>query len=220
MTGSAPESARRGHVLIARLDSLGDLLLAGPAVRAAACSAARVTMLVGEGRREDASLLPGVDEVIEFAAPWVVFEPGAVQPDKISALITEDSRRRGRRRADLDIFSPIAPATGAAAPDGRRRLDRCDQRGLPRLAARSAPSNPPAAPRARTKPLPGAGRRFPARRDGASPSCARPLPEVAPWTGSDPYLVFHPGASTQFPPAQRQNTAECWWPAWWTPAIG
>jgi ADP-heptose:LPS heptosyltransferase len=70
MTAPAPESARRGHVLLARLDSLGDLLLAGPAVRAVAGSAAKVTMLVGEGRREDASLLPCIDEVIEFAAPW------------------------------------------------------------------------------------------------------------------------------------------------------
>ncbi len=58
MSGPAPESARRGHILIARLDSLGDLLLTGPAVRAVAGSAAKVTMLVGEGRRPMLSCYP------------------------------------------------------------------------------------------------------------------------------------------------------------------
>ena len=45
------------RVLVARLDSLGDVLLAGPAVRAVAARA-QVTMLVRSGLSE-AQLLPG-----------------------------------------------------------------------------------------------------------------------------------------------------------------
>ena len=33
---TAPDRVRRGRMLLARLDSLGDILLAGPAVRAVA----------------------------------------------------------------------------------------------------------------------------------------------------------------------------------------
>ncbi|MGI3780607.1 MAG: hypothetical protein ACRYG2_07485, partial [Janthinobacterium lividum] len=76
-----------GHVLVARLDSVGDLLLSGPAVRAVAASSARVTMLVGRGRAAVARLLPGVDDVLEFDAPWIVADPGPVDPAAVDALV-------------------------------------------------------------------------------------------------------------------------------------
>ncbi len=82
-------SAPHGHVLVARLDSVGDVLLAGPAVRAVAASAERVTMLVGRGRGAVARLLPGVDDVIEYAAPWVVPDPGALDPAEVEALLAQ-----------------------------------------------------------------------------------------------------------------------------------
>lgn len=82
-------TAPHGHVLVARLDSVGDILLAGPAVRAVAASAARVTMLVGRGRTAVARLLPGVDEVIEFEAPWVVPDPGGLDPTRVEALVAQ-----------------------------------------------------------------------------------------------------------------------------------
>ena len=47
------------RVLVARLDSLGDVLLAGPALRAVAAGG-QVTMLVRTGLDEAAELLPGV----------------------------------------------------------------------------------------------------------------------------------------------------------------
>lgn len=84
---SAP--APHGHVLVARLDSVGDILLAGPAVRAVAASAERVTMLVGRGRGAVARLLPGVDDVIEYAAPWVVPDPGALDAAAVDTLVRE-----------------------------------------------------------------------------------------------------------------------------------
>jgi len=85
-----------GHVLVARLDSVGDILLGGPAVRAVAASADKVTMLVGRGRAAAARLLPGVDDVLEFDAPWVVPDPGPLDPAAVDALVA------AVRRAEVD----------------------------------------------------------------------------------------------------------------------
>lgn len=63
--------APRPRVLVARLDSFGDVLVAGPAVRAVAAGATHVTMLCGPQGAPAAALLPGVDRVRVWAAPWV-----------------------------------------------------------------------------------------------------------------------------------------------------
>jgi ADP-heptose:LPS heptosyltransferase len=76
-----------GHVLLARLDSQGDVLLAGPAVRAVAAGARRVTMLAGPRGRAAADLLPGVDEVHEYRAPWIDPDPEPVRPADVDALV-------------------------------------------------------------------------------------------------------------------------------------
>jgi ADP-heptose:LPS heptosyltransferase len=73
-------------VLVARLDGAGDVLLAGPAVRAIARSA-RVTMLVGPAGEEAARLLPGVAEVRVWACPWVLGDPPPVRREEIDALV-------------------------------------------------------------------------------------------------------------------------------------
>ena len=66
------------HVLYARLDNDGDVLLQGPAVRAVAANAERVTFLCGPRGRRAAELLPGVDEVLTHEAPWIDPEPQPV----------------------------------------------------------------------------------------------------------------------------------------------
>ena len=204
MTGSAPESARRGHVLLARLDSLGDLLLAGPAVRAAAGSAAKVTLLVGEGRREDASLLPGVDEVIEFAAPWVVFDPGPVQPEKISALIRTVHNAEVDAALILTSFHqsplPLALLLRMAGVAWIGAISEDYPGSLLDLRHRIHQQLPE--PERNLSLAQAAG--FLPDEQGARLSVRQPLPEVASRTGSDPYLVFHPGAST----SSRRPTAE------------
>ena len=75
------------HVLVARLDSDGDVLLAGPAVRAVAAAASRVTMLVGPRGRRAAELLPGVDAIVEHRAPWIDPEPPPVDRAATLALV-------------------------------------------------------------------------------------------------------------------------------------
>jgi ADP-heptose:LPS heptosyltransferase len=75
------------HVLIARMDSEGDVLLAGPAVRAAAAHTDRVTLLCGPRGRHAAALLPGTDEVIVHHAAWIDAEPEPVDPVATGRLV-------------------------------------------------------------------------------------------------------------------------------------
>ena len=79
----------RGHVLYARLDNDGDVLLQGPAIRAVAANADRVTLLCGPRGRRAADLLPGVDQVLVHRAPWIDPEPEPVDRAKTDALVEE-----------------------------------------------------------------------------------------------------------------------------------
>lgn len=90
-----PAMTRTPHVLVARLDNDGDVLLAGPAVRAVAAGAGRVTLLCGPRGESAAALLPGVDEVIVHRAPWIDPEPEPVSREDTLALVD--------RLAGLDV---------------------------------------------------------------------------------------------------------------------
>ena len=76
-----------GHVLIARLDNAGDVLLAGPAIRAVAARARRTTLLVGPRGLEAAALLPGVDAITVYRAPWIDPEPEPVDAHDTGAFV-------------------------------------------------------------------------------------------------------------------------------------
>lgn len=71
---------------MARLDSDGDVLLAGPAVRAVA-TRSTVTLLVGPQGWQAAELLPGVADIIEWSCPWIVADPSPVDPADINRLV-------------------------------------------------------------------------------------------------------------------------------------
>ena len=75
------------HVLVVRLDNDGDVLLSGPAVRAVAAGARRVTLLCGPRGAEAASLLPGLDRVVVHRAPWIDPEPKPVSREETLALV-------------------------------------------------------------------------------------------------------------------------------------
>ncbi len=79
----------RGHVLVARLDNDGDVLLTGPAIRAVAAGAERVTLLCGPRGRRAAELLPGVDAVVVHRAAWIDLEPVPVDRAAMLALVDE-----------------------------------------------------------------------------------------------------------------------------------
>ncbi len=82
-------TARAEHVLAARLDNDGDVLLAGPAIRAVAAGANRVTLLCGPHGRAAAELLPGLDEVLVHRAPWIDPEPAPIGPAAQLALVDD-----------------------------------------------------------------------------------------------------------------------------------
>jgi ADP-heptose:LPS heptosyltransferase len=201
---TAPDRIRHGRILLARLDSLGDILLAGPAVRAVAAAAASVTMLVGAGRTPAARLLPGVADVIEFDAPWVVFDAQPVRPEAVSELVKTVQRSRFDGALILTSFHqsalPLAlllrlagvPWIGAISEDYPGSL--LDLRLRP-------PGDMPEAER--NLYVVGEAGFLP---DGLGSALAvrRPLPDVRREVGTEPYVVFHPGAAV---PARRP-TAE------------
>jgi ADP-heptose:LPS heptosyltransferase len=75
--------------LVARLDSAGDVLISGPAVRAVAAQHSRMVVLAGPNGSAAARLLPGVDEVIEWQAPWVDFDSPRLTADHVEGLVKQ-----------------------------------------------------------------------------------------------------------------------------------
>src|SRR3712207_55196 len=118
---------RSTHVLYARLDNDGDVLLAGPAIRAVAADADRVTLLCGPRGRRAAELLPGVDEVLVHHCPWIDAHPEPVTREATEALVADVAGRGVDRAFILTSFhqSPLPLAL-------LRRLA-----GVPELAATS-----------------------------------------------------------------------------------
>jgi ADP-heptose:LPS heptosyltransferase len=75
------------RMLAVRLDNEGDVLLAGPAVRALAAGSDHVALLCGPRGRQAAALLPGVDEVLCWHAPWIDPEPDPVSRADVESLV-------------------------------------------------------------------------------------------------------------------------------------
>src|SRR5690606_11714351 len=84
MGGAAMSGPR---VLVARLDDAGDVLLAGPAVRAVRERAGEVVFLAGPAGGAAAELLPGVDRVVVWRAPWILGDPPPVDRSEVDALV-------------------------------------------------------------------------------------------------------------------------------------
>lgn len=84
------QSARR--ILAVRLDGLGDLVMTGPALRALKEQNPdrHLTLLTSPAGAEAATLLPGLDEVLSYPAPWM-------KPD----------RRLGNSRTDLEMVERL-----------------------------------------------------------------------------------------------------------------
>lgn len=76
-----------GHVLAVRSDSTGDVLLTGPALRAIAARADRVTLLCGPRGEAAGRLLPGVDRVEVAELPWIDPKPKPVERDQTLELV-------------------------------------------------------------------------------------------------------------------------------------
>lgn len=182
------------HVLVARLDNAGDVLLAGPAVRAVATGARRVTLLCGRAGRGAAALLPGVDQVVVFDAPWVSFDAPSVDRAAVDALVS--------RLSDLRIDEAIVLTSFHQSPLPLALLLRLA--GVARVAAISVDYpgrlldvrhevDDDVHEVERALSLVGTlGYVLPPGDDGRL-TVRRPLPDVQPF--DEPYVVLHPGAS-------------------------
>ena len=197
----------RTTVLVARLDNAGDVLLAGPAVRAVAAQAERVVMLVGPPGRPAAELLPGVDAVIEWRAPWIDPDPQPVTEELVGRL------RQQIRSLGVDAALILTSFHQSSLP--LALLLRMD--GVPWIGAISddypgslldlrhhVPGDPPEAERALSLAT-AAGFRLPTGDDGRL-AVRRPLPDVSGLVGEPGYVVLHPGASV---PARQWPLARC-----------
>ncbi|PSL53822.1 ADP-heptose:LPS heptosyltransferase [Saccharothrix carnea] len=74
------------RTLVARLDNDGDVLLAGPAIRAAA-HAGEVVLLCGHSGAQAAALLPGVHRVVRWDCPWIANPAPEVRTPDVEGIV-------------------------------------------------------------------------------------------------------------------------------------
>jgi ADP-heptose:LPS heptosyltransferase len=181
------------RVLVARMDNAGDVVLAGPAVRAVAAHTGPVTFLCGARGRAAAELLPGVGEVIEWTAPWIDPEPERVSASDVLALAGLLRRRFAaaivltsyhQSALPLALLLRMADVPYVAAYSEDYPGSLLDLRALPDDDVHEVQRSLDLVRRA-GYPLPeGDDGRLRLRRRGRMPSGLAP-----------PYVVVHPGAS-------------------------
>jgi ADP-heptose:LPS heptosyltransferase len=184
------------NTLVVRLDNAGDVLLAGPAVRAAAAGSDRVTLLAGPNGAAAARLLPGVDEVLEWRCPWIDACPDPVRRADMDHVVENLAQKQLDRALVLTSFhqSPLptalvlrmagVPWVGAISVDYPGSL-----LDLRHQVDEMLPEPERALSLARA-----AGFELPCGDTGRL-AVHRPLPEVGGLLPEEPFVVLHPGTS-------------------------
>jgi ADP-heptose:LPS heptosyltransferase len=196
-------------VLVVRLDSMGDVLATGPAVRAVAAGASRVTMLASPLGADAARLLPGVDEVLVWPCPWILNPAPAVERADITSIL------QTLRKLNLDEAVILTSFHQSSLPTALLlRLA-----GVPRIVA-SSEDYPGSLLDLRLPPAPegpeplrmlhvvrSAGFSLPAGDDARL--AVRPVADTSATLGvspDTPYIAVHPGTTA----AARAYPAERW----------
>jgi ADP-heptose:LPS heptosyltransferase len=195
-----------GRLLVARLDSLGDVLLAGPAVRAVAngrqpegSQPNHVVMLCGRQGQAAASMLPGVAEAYSWDCPWIMNPGPRMTGPHADRLIDYVRNSRITEAVILTSFhqSPLPLAvmlrlagveriSGASTDYAGSLLDVRLKPG------EDFPEDQPESERALGIAR-AAGFRLPAGDDGKLR--VDPVPDVQELVGEGPYVVVHPGTA-------------------------
>jgi ADP-heptose:LPS heptosyltransferase len=181
--------------LVARLDNIGDVVLAGPAVRALANGADHVMFLAGPAGAETARLLPGVDQVVEFDAPWVPLDPRPFVPEAASGLVSRVQEERIDEAVILTSFhqSPLPLALLLrAAGVGHIVATSTDYPGA-LLDVRVSYDNTLHEVEQSLLTCREGGFDLPQSDDGAL--LLRTEPSDVGWLPTRPFVVIHPGAS-------------------------
>ncbi|GAA3119956.1 glycosyltransferase family 9 protein [Streptosporangium carneum] len=193
-------AAVEGTVLVTRTDNAGDVLLAGPAIRAVAHGAKEVVLLAGPNGRAAAGLLPCVSRVLEWRTPWIDPEPPPMTGGHAARLIEAVRATAPETALILTSFhqSPLplalllrlagVPVIAAICADYPGSL----------LDVRHVVDETVDVPEAeRMLSLArAAGFELPPGDDGRL-AVRRPLPAVEHLTGPPGYVVVHPGVSAQ-----------------------
>ncbi|CAL9622363.1 hypothetical protein SUDANB15_05857 [Streptomyces sp. enrichment culture] len=190
--------------LVTRLDNFGDVLLAGPAVRAVAARADTVTLLCGPHGAPAARLLPGVDEVLVWDAPWAGFQPPEVRREEIDALVAAVAATDADTALVLTSFhqSPL-PTALLLRLAGVRRI-AADSEDYPGSLLDVRHHRAPHAHEAEAALDLAEAAGFPRVDDGRLR--VLPPPPVDELTGPAGYVVVHPGASV---PARAWSPERC-----------
>jgi ADP-heptose:LPS heptosyltransferase len=199
-----------GRILVVRLDSDGDVLLAGPAVRAVAANGADVVMLVSPRGRQAAELLPGVADAIVWRCPWIDPQPPPVAEEDLTWLVRRVRAAGVQEAIVLTSFHQSALPTALLLR----------MAGVPRITAAST-DYPGSLLDRRLRPgidfddnlaeplralavVEAAGFRLAAGDDGRL--AVLPPPCVTHLVPNEPYLVLHPGTSV---PARAWSPDRC-----------
>ena len=75
------------NVVVVRQDNNGDVLLAGPAIRAIAVKAARISLVCGPSGYAAARTLPHIDSAIVFEAAWIEANPAPLDSTLVHEFI-------------------------------------------------------------------------------------------------------------------------------------
>ncbi|UMG93653.1 glycosyltransferase family 9 protein [Nocardioides sp. TF02-7] len=218
------------HRLAVRLDNIGDLLVTGPALRALRATSDRLTLLCGPRGRAVAPLLPGIDDVVCWRAPWIDPEPDPVRPGALDDLVATVAALGIDEAVVFTSFhqSPLPTALAlrlagcrGSGPSARTTRDRCSTCDSHRRATsrsrrpRSAWRAPagvscrPATTAACGSTCPSrraATTRCPVRRPAGRGWCSTPAPRCRPGRG-------RPTTSGQRPPSSPRRATTSWSPA-------
>jgi ADP-heptose:LPS heptosyltransferase len=210
------------RVLVARLDSVGDVLLAGPAVRAVAngrradgAATNDVVLLCGPQGEAAGGLLPGVSEVYSWACPWIINPAPAVAAENMDRLVGFIRNSRVTEAVILTSFhqSPLPLALLLRLAGVRRITGASVDYAGALLDVRLRPGedlseDQPEAERA-LRIAQAAGFALPLGDDGRLRVTEHP--DARELVGDEPYIVVHPGStapSRTWPPLHHAAAVE------------